>query len=739
MTENIERDEVNSIEQTKDNFLTRASPVNTNFEPKPGTPEWDRVHWKRSEDFDEVLARDMEGNEEVELSFEDRIKEDLFIQFSDDCRLTQELADSMGINFKNPLEDNPNVRIMPFGKPQLFGCYLPENHFVSQKGIWKITQRYDKQRDEIIPAPELICTTRAIPTGYYECDGDSDIMEITYFTETSVEVMHVPFAAILGSKEWKELVRKNNIGRLYIIDDELGPMIKFFKGVKQANEGVHRGEDGSLFKAGKAYTTCGWKDKDFTKFVSGNRLYTETYVNNKYVFEQTECIFLDIEHNTHADQKLACKGTLEGWIESVRDILKHPRLRFACYKQLDIMLAKMLNSIPCTLAIVFKTSNGKTVTLMCTSSMVGNPNDNGEGLLLPGDISKPAINANLGVYKDHTLLIDDLTNIKEDLKKGIAYIPANRQESMRSKNDGRLREHKQFMSNVIATSEFPIISDRAADGADSRIIDAQKAPIPQITDKTIRDAKSGILKNYGHILGLFLNKISEHRAELPIWYEEAISRLQTDISSTKVKRQADYYALAEVAGRLLEEIFQEIGIEPMNPSCVVDLMWKECMIDRNYKPQYVKLVESMWDFYIQNSNKHFVKGDNEPTEGMGDVYGWDLPDYIDFIPKTLKAELKRDDFVEINALLTECKSYGIIDSNGDALVKSTHHIKEIGGKKTSMTVYRLMKSKVYENTSIEDPKKLAEEEKKYIAEQREIQIRMNKEIKAAAAAAHHEW
>jgi hypothetical protein len=654
------------------------------------------------------------------------------VQLSDDNILTQETADLMGIDFGNPLKDNPHVRIMPFGKPQFFGCYLPDNYFVSQKGIWRIIQKYNRDAKEYIETPELICTTRAMPTGYYKCDDNSDIMEITYFTESEVETMYVPFNAILGTREWKELVRKNNIGRLYIIDDELSPMISFFKAVKQANEGVHRGEDGSLFKQGEAYTVCGWKDKDYTKFVSGNRLYNENYNNGKYVFQQSECIFLDVENNTHIDKKLVCEGTVEGWVEGVRNIIKYHRLRFAFYKQLDIIIAEMLRAIPCTLSIVFPTSHGKTVTLMCTGSMIGNPNDNGSGLLLPGDISKTALNANLRVYRDHTLLIDDLTNIKEDLKKGIAYIPANRQESLRGKVDGKLREHKPFMSNLIATSEYPIISDRAADGADSRIIDEQKAPIPQIEDKIIRDAKAGILKNYGHILGLFLNKISEHRDELPIWYEEAITRLQTDISSPKVKRQADYYALAEVAGRLLEKIFQEIGIEPMNPADVVNLMWKECVIDRNYKPQYIKIIESMWDFYIQNSNKHFVKGDNEPTEGMGDVYGWDLPEYIDFIPKTLKAELKRDDFVEINALLTECKSYGIIDSNGDALVKSTYHIKEIGGKKTSMTVYRLMKSKVYEHTSIENPKKIAEEEKKLIAEQREIQIRLNKEIRAAS-------
>jgi uncharacterized protein (DUF927 family) len=654
------------------------------------------------------------------------------VQLSADHILTPEVADLIGVNYNNPCIDNPNVRIMPFGKPQFFGCYLPDNYFVSQKGVWRIIQKYNRDVKEYIETPELICSTRAMPTGYYKCDDNSDIMEINYFTDSEVETMYVPFNAILGSREWKELVRKNNIGRLYVIDDELSPMIKFFKAVKQANEGVHMGEDGSLFKQGEAYTVCGWKDKEFTKFVSGNRLYTETHVDGKYVFQQSECIFLDVENNTHADRKLVCEGTIEGWANSVRNIIEHPRLRFACYKQLDIIIAEMLRSIPCTLSIVFKTSHGKTVTLMCAGSMIGNPNDNGSGMLLPGDISKTALNANLRVYRDHTLLVDDLTNIKEDLKKGIAYIPANRQESLRGKVDGKLREHKPFMSNLIATSEYPIISDRAADGADSRIIDEQKAPIPQIEDKIIRDAKAGILKNYGHTLGLFLNKISEHRAELPIWYEEAITRIQTDISSTKVKRQADYYALAEVAGRLLEEIFSEIGIEPMNPVEVVNLMWKECVIDRNYKPQYVKLIESMWDFYIQNSNKHFVKNDNEPTEGMGDVYGWDLPEYIDFIPKTLKSELKKDDFVEINALLTECKSYGILDSNADALVKSTYHIKEIGGKKSSMTVYRLMKSKVYEHTSIEDPKKHAEEEKKLIAEQREIQIRLNKEIRSAA-------
>lgn len=661
------------------------------------------------------------------------------VQISETVRLTAEAADIMNVDYLNPCKDNPQTRIMPFGKMQFFDCYLPEGYFISQKGVWKIIQKHDRDQ-RIINVPELICTTRAMVTGYYTCEDDSDVVEISYMTDNKEEVMRVPLNATLGTREWKELVRKNNIGRLDITDNELTKMIDFFKAVKQVNQGVHEGEEGTMFKRGEVYTVCGWKDKAYTKFVSGSRLFTEKKISSKPVFQQSECIFLDAENNTHLDKKLVSKGTLEGWVRSVENIIKYPRVRFACYKQMDIILAEMLGAIPCTLAIVFPTSNGKTVTLICIASMIGDPNDNGEGLLLPGDISKPALNAHLRVCRDHTLLVDDLSNMKEDMKKNISYIPANRQESLRSKTDGKLRDHKPFMSNLIATSEHPIISDRASDGADSRLIDEQKPPIPQIEDKTIREAKIGMKKNYGHILGLFLNKISEHRDELPIWYEEAITRIQTGISSTKIKRQADYYALAEVAGRLLEEIFDEIGLESMDPAKVVDQMWQECVIDRNYKSQYVKFVESIWDFYIQNSSKHFVKGDTVPTEGMTDIYGWDCSEYVDFVPKKLRAELKNDEFDKTNSLFNECMHYGLIESNGDSIVKSTWHFKEIGGKKSSMTVIRLVKNKVYEHTSIEDPVRHAEEEKKQREEQIAIKKRLAEEqIAENPSAVQYEW
>jgi hypothetical protein len=130
------------------------------------------------------------------------------------------------------------------------------------------------------------------------------------------------------------------------------------------------------------------------------------------------------------------------------------------------------------------------------------------------------------------------------------------------------------------------------------------------------------------------------------------------------------------------------------------------------KPLYVKALESIYSSYITDSHKFFVKGDSTPTMEMHGVHGWDLDESIDFNPKILKMALKNDGFDKPNEILEKWKSLGIIETNAGEYGKSTWHSKEVGAKKTSMTVIRIMKSQIYKYTSIEAPEKLTKEESK---------------------------
>ena len=77
-----------------------------------------------------------------------------------------------------------------------------------------------------------------------------------------------------GSKEWREHIRKNNNGRLNVLDTELKETMIFLKKVLQYNEErINKADPNNSitkFKTGEAFERAGWSGKDLSKFVIGN-------------------------------------------------------------------------------------------------------------------------------------------------------------------------------------------------------------------------------------------------------------------------------------------------------------------------------------------------------------------------------------------------------------------------------------------------------------------------------------
>ena len=596
------------------------------------------------------------------------------------------------------------------GRKMYFGLYVPEDWDISTfRGVKEIKMKdikvIDEQTGELrtitIDVGERICSSRIMPIGRFisvDDDGENIIM-IRFIDKSTDKTIYAPQSAIQTKAAFIQHLLPKNVR---VEESNLKSFFKYMNACIDANES----EAGSEFITGYVYNVNGWKDDKYTKFVSGNRLFCEKMVNGKPTFQENKCVFIDSENNDSV-RKLATVGNLTDWVKSVSPVIKYPRLRFVCYKEFDIMLVELLGSKPCTIGFQSKTSVGKTLTEMITASQIGDP-DERKGLIITGDISIAALHANLRSYRHHTVHIDETTNMKDDVLKVIAYIATNGQEPERSTKTGKLRGQKLLCSNVMVTSENDIISDRASDGAEVRSIISDKSTIDVLDQSIIRKIESGIKSNYGHILPRFLNKISEHRNELCGWYEAAITRLQNTTHEIQQKRQASYYAAAEVAGKLLEEVYQDIGIDPVNPQNIVDQMWDECVLNNLNKPLHIKALESVYSFYISHSHKHFVKGETKPTMDMGEIYGWDFPNYIDFNQETLKRALKESDFDKPNAIIKQWKENGIIETNLTANVKTANHYESAKSETTTqMGVYRILKSEIYECTSLKDPKSLS--------------------------------
>lgn len=594
--------------------------------------------------------------------------------------------------------------------PKLQGCSVPPSYeTVGIDGYYGVCGAtlhisYDAKGERIT---KKLCDSQVMVTGYLKnYDSGTDLIEIM-FTAPDTNNRTAEWRTIWVSVESianKEVFKKEILPKgLIVTPKNHDAVMEYLSACINTNFGDT--DANCAFHSGSVFEHNGCKN-DFTNYVSGERFFTieGTEVN------ESKCTYVDTE-NTEAVRKLSTVGSSEAWSKLASPIIKYPRVRFSFYKAFDVIISNILGVDNCTIGFTWKSSSGKTLTLMLLASGFGNPNRK-TGLLITGDISVIALYANLRAYCGHPLFIDDTVNMKEDTKKIIGYIAANAQEPERARRDGKRRGQSPIDSSIFINSELDIFSERAQDGSGNRSIIINKPLMPELNQKLIRDIKNGLALNYGHILKLFLQKVALHRDELRKWFEEAVTRLQATTTELGKKRLAEVFALGEVSGRLLEEIFAEMGLKVYKPAKIVNFMWKECVLNKVNNSIALKALACVYDYYLQHPT-NFVTGDSLPNEKTITIDGWDFEKdkYIDWNANAIAKILKDNDF-DKNSVYRDWKSAKIIDTNKKGYGKSTFHFLKAGGEKTSMACIRIMKEKVYES--------LPDVVHPHVAEKREI-------------------
>jgi len=555
---------------------------------------------------------------------------------------------------------------------KLRGCFIPKNYEVNAGGAFGfINLHYETQKGEPRTLPVTNC--HAMVTGIFNSvDSSNELVEIEFIAPSTNgnavwKTIRVPFEAIKTVEGFKKHIIPEGFstsGRA------INEAIDYFTGCINVNYG----KKDSAFKHGVVYDCSGWKDEACTIFVSGARVFRET--KNGIVEE------IGIYNNVEGipiDKKLKTIGDAQVWANTVKEFIRYPAVRFACYKAMDTTMLKVIRAKPCTVGFMERSSTGKTFTTQLAASQIGNPMDNGQGIIINGDISVTALVGNLRAYPDHPVFVDESTAMREEVKRIIGYIATNCQEPSRGKQTGGVREQKPLMSNVFLTSENEILSDRVNDGANARAIISRHAPMPKYENpQLIMEAKDTISQNYGHILKLFLEKVFIYRPMLVDWFKASTKRLQDTVQDSRAKRQAEYYATAEVAGKLLEMVYADLGIEKMNPEDIINTVWSECVVNSEERPLHIKALEFAYNFYLQNANSHFfkdeiVKNSDNDNITKSDIYGWIEEDYIDFNSEKLSDAMKKAEFKEPNTIYKHWTTEGITDTDKKGNKKTAWH------------------------------------------------------------------
>jgi len=293
--------------------------------------------------------------------------------------------------------------------------------------------------------------------------------------------------------------------------------------------------------------------------------------------------------------------------------------------------------------------------------------------------------------------------MQEDVKKYLGYLIANGQEPLRGTKDAKIRARGKIRSNVLLTGETDFISLLANDGAHVRAIVFTNRPIPkQDNPQVIWNAKDGMCTNYGHILPMFLREFALHQDEVLSWYRKACDRLQNTTNDEKQKRKAAYFAAAEVAGILLENIYSSLNLGKFNAQHVVSEIWEECVLGTRDIPLAIRALNTAYEFCVTNANRHFLEGDSKATQNKQDIYGWFGDGYIDITQGNLDDFLQKKGYTGTSAIYRYWREHNIIDTNGPkAFVKTTHHYQSSLDQRVTVGVIRIRIDKLYEAISLD--------------------------------------
>ncbi|SDF93663.1 protein of unknown function [Methanolobus vulcani] len=423
----------------------------------------------------------------------------------------------------------------------------------------------------------------------------------------------------------------------------------------------------------------GWK-RDNEAFAIGERLHTKDEVTKA------------VQINAKKTAGLNPKGSLENWIDAVKGVIIFPDIRLKCYTALSSLLLRAVNADSFFLDHSGNTTAGKSFGVQVAISMLGDP----KALKLAGNSTATYLEGRATMFNDLPLFIDETSLVDADQLSRVIYQITNETGKGRGNTDGSIQDLNEWKTVGMSTGEKSIVDHNGFSGQEVRVIKIHD-DLPYMKEQV--DYTKKVLKNnYGHVIDYFIRNMFENMENLEPKYEGYISTFTTGKSKT-ADRLANSFAVIAVAGELLEEVFKEIGIEPVDSTELVQQYFNKCVLDKPIELYGIKALRIAND-WIESNRFNFIE-DNDQESFRGDkIYGWvDSKGYFDIIPSELEKELVqhgikytdvRDDWIKWNVMIVSKGRNDYRANHTDAAGKSSrpsvcridiekiHHLLENG-------------------------------------------------------------
>jgi len=201
--------------------------------------------------------------------------------------------------------------------------------------------------------------------------------------------------------------------------------------------------------------------------------------------------------------------------------------------------------------------------------------------------------------------------------------------------------------------------------------------MPYIPDE-VEKATHTIENNCGHIIGLYMQKVLANKENLRLRLDVHRKSFMDD-ESRVVNRLASTFAVIAVAGELLEAVFEEIGIETVDSTELVEQMFDETVRSRPVEPYAVKALRVLRDWTESSKSSFVVNDDLESVKGYKKL-GWICgSEFIDIITSEAKTAMKQHGY-DFSTARDEWIKMGVVEINDGRKDYKVTHIDEDGNK-----------------------------------------------------------
>jgi uncharacterized protein (DUF927 family) len=401
----------------------------------------------------------------------------------------------------------------------------------------------------------------------------------------------------------------------------------------------------------------GWKC-DNTIFAFGKRGFSHGDVLN----------IVPLRKDAHSG--LIVAGDIGVWIKAVKSIIHLPMVRIKMYAVFAAPLLRLLNVQSFIIDHNGESSIGKTFTNDLAISMIGDA----DVLRFNGDTTKTAAEILAEMYTDLPLYLDETgTQQSEEVLKALIYMLANEQGRMRGHKDGGLRETGKWKTIALTTGEKPLTSHRSFSGQQVRVIEIRGGLSQEVIEdvKTMADIRT---ENYGHFVEPFFKKLDEYMPQLDIMFQMSRDRYITK-DNVKTNRVASSFAVMLVAGMLLEDVFNDVGIEAVEPHTIIDYFFEKSIEDSVTDSYSVRALQTVVD-WTKSKNMCFWDEDHPDENRSNEFYGWIDEKYIDIIPAELRKMLDRAGFDSIRTRNDWIDEGIVVVNNNRKDFKARHNGKD---------------------------------------------------------------